>query len=451
MSGRRPRSGDYHAEINSLARDKMHGRPKEQKVLIKRLSAPIVRIIELLTRDLRTMRKKTFLFQYGMSALAFGLALLLTHLLWPLIEPSASTLFFAAIMIAAFYGGLGPGLLVSALSALAIDYYFVPPFRGFELSVANTVRAGVFMLVAMMTSWLNASRKRLMEDIRERNSEREKLLTQISGFNDELRNEIAVATEELSTTNDSLLQTQQRLTRSERMAVVGQMAASLAHEIGTPLNAISGHMELLASNHPDDTDTQRRIHIISKQLDFIVTTVKRLLERTHERRILFQPIDLNSLVREVLSLVAPTLDKQSIVHEVRFQDDLPSLYADRDGLQQVLLNLINNSVDAMPQGGQLSITTSADHQVGSAEVIIKDTGIGIDQDTLDHLFEPMWTTKTSGSGFGLAIAHQIMIETGGQIEVVGGTEPGTTFRLTLPLRSAEPPQIVNEEVIINVA
>lgn len=354
-------------------------------------------------------------------------------------------------MIAAFYGGLGPGLLVSALSTLAIDYYFVAPFRGFELSVANMVRAGVFMLVAAMTSWLNASRKRLMEDIRERNREREKLVKQISGFNDELRNEIAAATEELSTTNDSLLQTQQRLTRSERMAVIGQMAASLAHEIGTPLNAISGHMELLASNHPEHADTQRRIQIISKQLDFIVATVKRLLERTHERRMLFQPTDLNALVREVLSLVAPTLDKQSIGHEVRFQDDLPSLYADRDGLQQVFLNLINNSVDAMAGGGKLGITTSLDSKRGSAEVLISDTGTGIDRDTLDHLFEPMWTTKASGSGFGLAIAHQIIVEHGGKIEVVAGKRKGTTFRLTLPLRSADSACIASEEVITNVA
>lgn len=408
-------------------------------------------IVEFFSRYTTLMNRKPLLFQYGISVLVFGLALLLTHLLWPLIEPSASTLFFAGIMIAAFYGGLGPGLLVSALSALAIDYYFVAPFSSFELSVANTVRVGVFMLVALMTSWLNASRKRLMEDIKERNREREKLLTQISGFNDELRNEIAAATEELSATNDSLLQSQQRLTRSERMAVVGQMAASLAHEIGTPLNAISGHIELLASNHPDNTDTQRRIHIISKQLDFIVATVKRLLERTHERRMLFEQIDLNALVREVLSLVGPTLDKQSIVHEMRFQDDLPSLHADRDGLQQVLLNLINNSVDAMPQGGKLLIATNMERRAATAEVIISDTGIGIDPDTLDHLFEPMRTTKASGSGFGLAIAQRIMVEHGGHIEVVLGKARGTTFRLTLPIRRADSSRKVNEEVTTNVA
>jgi signal transduction histidine kinase len=396
-------------------------------------------------------KKSSLLFQYGISILVFALALLLTHLLWPLIEPSASTLFFAAIMLAAFYGGLGPGLLVSVLSALAIDYYFVAPFSRFELSVANTVRAGVFMLVATMTSWLNASRKRLMEDIKDRNAEREKLVTQISGFNEELRKEIAVATEELSTTNDSLLQTQQRLARSERMAVVGQMAASLAHEIGTPLNAISGHMELLASNHPNDSDTQRRIQIISKQLDFIVATVKRLLERTHERQMVIGRTDLNVLLREVMSLVAPTLDKQSIAHELRLDDDLRLLDLDRDGLQQVFLNLINNSVDAMMSGGKLVITTRMDQVEAAAEVIISDTGIGIDPETLDHLFEPMWTTKESGSGFGLAIAHQIITEHGGQIDVTAGTTQGTTFRLTLPLRRDDSSGIVREEITINVA
>jgi len=389
--------------------------------------------------------------QYGIAVVVFLLALVLTHLLWPLIEPAASTLFFAAIMLAAFYGGLGPGLLVSVLSALAIDYYFVAPFRGFEISVANTVRVSVFMLVAAMTSWLNASRKRLMEDIRERNSEREKLLTQISGFNDELRKEIAAATNELAATNNSLLQTQQRLTRSERLALVGQMAASLAHEIGTPLNAISGHIELLATSYPNDSDTQRRIEIISRQLDYIVAVVKRLLERTHERQLVFQPTDINALVQEVLSLVAPSLGKHDVVYEAQLQDNLPLIHLDRDGMQQVFLNLINNSIEAMPAGGKLVIQAGLDEDSNAAVITISDTGTGIDPETIDHLFEPMWTTKASGSGFGLTIAHETMIEHDGEIEVVPRADRGTTFRLTLPLRAPNSRSTRGKETLTNVA
>lgn len=406
---------------------------------------------ELLSGNNLEMQKRRLLLQYGISFLVFCVALLLTHLLWPLINPSASSLFFAAIMIAAFYGGLGPGLMVSALSTLAIDFYFIDPVHGFELSVANTVRAGVFMLVAAMTSWLNASRKRLMEHIKERNREREQLLAQVRGFNDELQNQIAAATQELSKTNDSLLQTQQRLARAERLAVVGQMAASLAHEIGTPLNSISGHMELLGVNHPDDRDTQRRIQIITKQLDFIVATVKRLLERTHERPTVFQPTNLNLLLREVLALVAPTLDKNGITPETRFEESLPVLYADRDGLQQVFLNIINNSVDAMLKGGQLSIATNFNRVTDAIEIAISDTGPGINAEEMDHLFEPMWTTKVSGSGLGLAIANQIVSEHGGQIEAVSGTGSGATFRLSLPVRAVKSISRVKAEVITNVA
>src|SRR5690349_8067310 len=182
------------------------------------------------------------------------------------------------------------------------------------------------------------------------------------------------------------------------------MAASLAHEIGTPLNAISGHIELLATSYPNDSDTQRRIEIISRQLDYIVAVVKRLLERTHERQLLFQPTDINALVQEVLSLVAPSLGKHGIVYEAQLQDDLPLIHLDRDGMQQVFLNLINNGIDAMPAGGKLVVQAGLNENSNAAVITISDTGTGIDPETIDHLFEPMWTTKASGSGFGLAIA-----------------------------------------------
>ncbi|MBD0373622.1 MAG: DUF4118 domain-containing protein [Pyrinomonadaceae bacterium] len=376
----------------------------------------------------------------------------MTHLLWPLIEPSASTLFFAAIMIAAFYGGLGPGILVSSLSAMAIDYYFVPPYSALELSFANVVRAGVFMLVAVMISWLNSARKRLMDDIRRREVEREELLTKIKGFNEELQQKVEAATAELSAANSALYRTQQRLTRSERMAIVGQMAASLAHEIGTPLNAISGHMELLAANHPHHADTQRRIRIINKQLDFIVGIVKSLLEWTHKRRIVLQMIDLNNLIEEALWLVGPVLDKRAIEAVVKPCEGPVNVYADLDCLQQVLLNLINNSIDAMPAGGRIEITLSRNEEAQTAEMIFRDTGTGIEPDAREHLFEAMWTSKTSGSGFGLAIVDEIMTDHGGKIEVLENVEGrGASFRLTLPLSGINPVAVPNERVLTDVA
>lgn len=381
--------------------------------------------------------------RYGVSVVIYFVAFLLTRLLWPFIQPSPVPLFFAAI-IAAFWGGFGPGLFVSVISALTIDYFFVAPFDHFEWTIPNLVRMGVFIVVPCLVSWLNGTRKRLMD-------ERGRLLTQIEGFNDELRREVQSATQDLGNTNETLLKTQQHLARSERLAVVGQMAASLAHEIGTPLNAMSGHLELLSGNDSNDSDASRRIRIIRQQLDFIVGTVKRLLEWTHKKKLTFESVDIDKLIREVLWLVRPTLDQHSIIAKLTSGKELPSIEANRESLQQVFLNLINNSIEAMPYGGRIEITTRVDAPAGIAEIIFQDSGSGIQASGAEHLFEPMWTTKPSGSGFGLAIARDTMTEHGGEIQVVEFQPAGAAFRLTLPLAQAKVESLHQEKVLSNVA
>jgi len=400
---------------------------------------------ETMSMNLKSRR----ILYYAAAILLVAVATLFAQLLWPLVDRAASALFLAAIMIAAFYGGFGPGLFATLLSVLAMDYFFIPPFYKIELTLANTIRAGVFTAVSILISWLNASRKKLMERIREREQEREALLKQISGFNLELRQEVESATRELSTANSTLLQTQQRLTRSERLAAVGQMAASLAHDIGTPLNAISGHLKLLARNHPTDDDTRRRVKIINKQLDFIVATVKNLLERTHQRQFHLRPTDLNALIREMFWLVSPMLDKHGITASINLDTDLPDVEADRDSLQQVFMNIINNSVEAMPEGGRIEIVSHLNRHQGAAELTLRDTGIGIEPAIIDHLFEPMRTSKTSGSGFGLAIAREIMTAHYGRIEVLKDQKRGAAFHLTFPLSVEPQPSSTIESVTTN--
>jgi len=275
----------------------------------------------------------------------------------------------------------------------------------------------------------------LMDDLSARDRERNALLTRISGFNDELRAEVAKATADLRAANEALLQAQQRLGRSERLAAMGQVAASLAHEIGTPLNSISGHLQLLARRLPNDADAQRRAGIINQQLDSIVGSVRALLRRTHARRISLRTTDLNALIAGLLRLVAPTLEVHRISVAATLDPNLPAVYADPDGLHQVMLNLINNSVDAMPQGGVLTLITRTAEKDGkrSAELIVEDTGTGFAPEIVDHLFDPMWTTKATGSGFGLAIARDIMNDHGGTIEASTAASGGASFRLEIRL------------------
>ena len=133
------------------------------------------------------------------------------------------------------------------------------------------------------------------------------------------------------------------------MAAIGQVTASLAHEIGTPLNAMAGHLQLLARNHPTCGDNQRRLDIINSQLASVVQTVKRLLERTHRRPIDRQLTDINLVVEELLVLVAPIFESRSIRVSLHLDEGSPRVLADRESLHQVFLNLVNNSLEeAMP-------------------------------------------------------------------------------------------------------
>ncbi|HZE71834.1 MAG TPA: ATP-binding protein [Pyrinomonadaceae bacterium] len=272
----------------------------------------------------------------------------------------------------------------------------------------------------------------LMDDIAERSREREALLNQIGELNSELLVKVDVAKSELRATNATLIRTQQRLACSERLAAIGQVTASLAHEIGTPLNAMAGHLQLLARNHRNCSDTQRRLNIINSQLASIVQTVRSLLDRTHRMPLEPELTDINAMIRELLLLVEPILESRNIRVSLELDEELPRVSADRESLHQVFLNLVNNSFEAMPKGGQMEIITKYLADEGQVEVRFLDSGVGIPPDAREHLFEPMWTTKPTGSGLGLAIAREIISEHRGEIDCVIGLRQGAELRLTLP-------------------
>jgi two-component system, NtrC family, sensor kinase len=345
----------------------------------------------------------------------------------------------------------GASILSVALLYCLFIIFFRRPAQDIASAMAQA-RTGDLSARAMVRrndelGAIAAGFNRMIDDIRSRNEERERLLSQVNSFNDELRLEVERATTELRTSNDALFEAQQHLARSERLAAVGQIAASLAHEIGTPLNAISGHLALLARKHPHDEDTRRRVEIINSQIDSVVKSVRSLLARTQRPRPELELLDLNALIRELLWLIQPTLDAHDISVRNDLDGDLPLVQGDRDTLLQLFLNLTNNSIDAMPKGGRLEISTRLDRTAHCAELLFSDSGVGIQPSAIEHLFEPLWTTKAAGSGFGLAIANEIAIEHGGKIEMVEGQREGAAFRLTLPLVGAA----TALEVVTNVA
>jgi len=274
-----------------------------------------------------------------------------------------------------------------------------------------------------------------------------RMLRRIENFNTELECKVQEATaglaqanEELRRINEELFETQKKLARSERLAIAGQLAASLAHEIGTPLNSISGHVQLLARRKDADPSTSRRLQIIEKQIDNIVRTVQQLLSWSRKFELKIELVDLRRVVEEAVLLSSPALQLRKINVKLGLAKDCPKIYGDGGYLRQVLLNLINNSMDAMPRGGELRIETRlANGEARGVAVRVTDNGAGMSPDTMAHVFDPMFTTKRmgTGTGLGLAICDQIIRQHGGTIDVESEPGQGTTFTLVLPVDCRE--------------
>jgi two-component system NtrC family sensor kinase len=272
------------------------------------------------------------------------------------------------------------------------------------------------------------------------------MLGRLENFNSELGRKVSEATAELARRNDELtrineelFETQKTLARSERLAVAGQLAASLAHEIGTPLNSISGHVQLMARQKTGDPATDRRLEIIESQIETIVRSVKQLLSWTRKFELRLDAVDLRRTLEEVVLLSSPVLENRKIRVHTDFPRHTPEIQADAGYLQQVFLNLINNSMDAMPRGGRLHIRLSvppADTgEPSTVRVEVEDTGEGIAPETLAHIFDPMFTTKRmgTGTGLGLAICKQIVQQHGGTIEATSRLHRGACFTVVLPV------------------
>jgi two-component system NtrC family sensor kinase len=300
---------------------------------------------------------------------------------------------------------------------------------------------------------------RMLRKIKESHEENAKLLARIEGFNRELKAEVEKATQELATRHEELRQAhamlfevQRQLSRTERLVMAGQLAAMMAHEIGTPLHSISGHVQLLLKEGDLKEEAVDRLKIVETQIGRVVEILQALLTASAPAEPVFKPVEVNYLVIGLLNLIAPVLLRRGIVVSSAFTPDSLSVIGDAGQLQQVFLNLIANALDAMPDGGTLRVASGAttrDHGPGSeqqrprpalsesefTEVSIADTGRGIAPEHLGRIFEPFFTTKEvgKGTGLGLSICQRIVKAHGGRIEVKSAFGAGTTFTVVLPL------------------
>jgi two-component system NtrC family sensor kinase len=226
-------------------------------------------------------------------------------------------------------------------------------------------------------------------------------------------------------------ESQRALLQAEKMAAAGRLSASIAHEVNNPLQSVQNCLHLAGREDlPEDQRTEY-FEMAKTELNRLMSTVQRMLDFYRPGAISPVEVDLQEILQHVINLMSKQLEKQEIDVQLDVPENLPPVVAVGSQLQQVLINLLLNSFDAMPDGGKIQVRVRALRK--GVEILLQDNGPGIPDEHLPHIFEPFFSTKDGGTGLGLTVSYNIVTTHGGTLEFVSSNGPGTCFRVFLPI------------------
>jgi len=287
----------------------------------------------------------------------------------------------------------------------------------------------------------------MVRRIRETTLDNAQLTESLQAMNDSLKLKISEATAEvllknraLAHTNELLSAAQRDAARAQRLSAIGQVAATVAHKIGTPLTALSGHIQLMAEDPTLSAESRQRLETVEAQIERTSKIIQDMLLYARRPEPVRFPLDLNSCVAESLALFRPEFERRKIALVTEWCHHVEKIEADVPQLQEVFNNLIENALDAMPAGGTL-VTRIAphaelehpDHRTW-VKIEFADTGCGMDAEQMAQIFQPFFTTKNArrGTGLGLAIAMETVRAHGGHLKVDSDPGKGSRFTIVIP-------------------
>ena len=255
----------------------------------------------------------------------------------------------------------------------------------------------------------------------------------------DLEDRVRARTAELQAKTDELRSTTQQLWQAARLAGVGELAASLAHELNNPLATVALRLEGVLAKTPADDPRRRPLEVVEQEVERMARLVANLLHFSRPGRDQVSTVDLPAEVEKTIELTDPHLRRRNIAVAPEFDPAVPPIYGDRQQLRQVLLNLFTNAADAMPRGGRLTPRLRPGELAGRPAVVLEiaDTGAGIPAEVLPRVFDPFFSTKEEGkgTGLGLPICKRIVEQHRGTLEIESAVGAGTTVRVTLPVRT----------------
>ena len=364
--------------------------------------------------------------RYAIAVAIVATALVLSLILQVPFGNPSWFFFPAAIVAATWFAGVGPGWLAVFLSTLAVQFFFIPPFRTWILRPRDIPFFTSFAVCAIVANRLVAWRNRTEDSLLQ--------------ARDQLEAKVAERTSELEKANEALQGAQAELARIARITMVGELAASIAHEVNQPLAAVVANADAcvawLALEDPDLSEVRaaadRAVQGATRASE-VIARIRSLINKGSPQRI---PVALNEVIEETVDLIKGQATRNKVSIATVLDSKLPRVLGDKIQLQQVILNLMTNAIEAMTvvedRSRDLEIRSEA---IGAAQVRIsvRDTGIGMDPQLLPQLFEPFFTTRAHGIGMGLPISRSIIEAHSGRLWVESVVNKGSTFHFTLPV------------------
>jgi two-component system NtrC family sensor kinase len=270
-------------------------------------------------------------------------------------------------------------------------------------------------------------------------------LAQLSVSLNTMCDQLETAQNDIRVQSEKRVEAIQQLRHSDRLATVGRLASGVAHELGTPLNVISGRAKMLSADEQAHGESLESLRIIAQQADRMTGIIRQLLDFARHRRTQRGSTDMVGLVREIIDLLQSMARKARVEITLSTPATLPHILVDSGQIQQALINVVVNGIQAMPEGGTVAVTLSVDRKLwpkGQSRVErpcmvieVADEGMGISEEHTKQIFDPFFTTKEvgSGTGLGLSITHGIIEDHDGFITVQSVIDRGTTFAIYLPM------------------
>jgi C4-dicarboxylate-specific signal transduction histidine kinase len=383
--------------------------------------------------------KLRVLWRYGLAIVLVGVALLLSLALNVSFGSPFWFFFSVAVILTTWFGGSGPGWVAVSLSTLMVLYFFIPPFRAWDIKPEDLPFLLTFIACQVIANWLITWRRETENSLRRARDQLEvrvgERTAELKSANEALVNQI----EEQKRTEEALQVARTELARVARITTIGELTASIAHEVNQPLAAVVANADAcvawLSRQDPNLVEArsaaERTIQGATRASEVIVRIRSMINKATPER----VRVQINETIEETVALADSQAQRNNVSVVLDLAPELPEVLGDRIQLQQVILNLVMNGIEAMTRvtDRQRRLLIQSQKQKDSRVCVsVQDTGIGVNPDVMSRLFEPFFTTRSQGMGMGLPISRSIIEAHGGKLWAESTVSQGSTFQFTLP-------------------